>query len=188
LLVGPERKIKQKGRIARTSIEPVWTWLAMELMPHRHRELNDALRDAILHSREDEIQEKIYELWAEASAALFPALSGEKKKSAASRKLGGVAATEDAEEIALVLSRAPEVDELQKTAAETDLRSQRRGHVLSALGVRSHERRCAGVRALYPADCDGPVGAAVGSHAAGWRSFAAVRRHSDQQHRCRHRR
>jgi hypothetical protein len=114
LLVSPERKIKQKGRIARTSIEPVWSWLAVELMPHRHRDLNETLRDAILHNREDEIQEKIYELWAEASAALAPALAGEKKKSAAARKLGGVAVVEDAEEIALVLGRAPELDELQK--------------------------------------------------------------------------
>jgi hypothetical protein len=114
LLVGPERAMKQKGRIARTSIEPVWTWLALELMPLRHRELNETLREAILHGREDDIQEKVSELWAEASAALAPALAGEKKKGIAARKLGGVAAAEDAEEIALLLNRGLEIDELQK--------------------------------------------------------------------------
>ena len=114
LLVSPDRTIKQKGRIARSSIEPVWSWLASELMPQRHRELTEALRDAIVGNREDEIRERSSELWAEASASLVPALAGEKKKSAAARMLGGMAAAEDADEIALVLGRAHEVDELQK--------------------------------------------------------------------------
>src|SRR5262249_43334523 len=93
---------------------PVWGWLASELMPARHRELCEALRDAILHNREPEIAEKSAELWADASTVLLPALAGEKKKIAAARKLGGMAAAENAEEIALVLSRAADINELQK--------------------------------------------------------------------------
>ena len=33
LLTSAKRRVKQKGRIARASIEPVWSWLANELMP-----------------------------------------------------------------------------------------------------------------------------------------------------------
>ena len=51
LLIARQRNAKQKGRIARSSIEPVWNWLANELMPTRHRELTDTIRDAIRYSR-----------------------------------------------------------------------------------------------------------------------------------------
>src|SRR5882672_2915069 len=42
------RKLKQKGRIARSSILPVWRWLQTDLMVDRHKTLTDAIRDAIL--------------------------------------------------------------------------------------------------------------------------------------------
>ena len=114
ILVGPGRSVKQKGRIARDSIEAVWHWLAHELMPQRHRELTDAIRDAILYSRDNEIEEKAAELWTESAAALKPALASEKKKLIAAKKLGGMAAAEDAAEIALLLGGAREVAIFQK--------------------------------------------------------------------------
>src|SRR6185312_4535295 len=83
LLVSAQRDTKQKGRIARTSIELVWTWLSGELIPHRHRELGDAMRDAILYGRDKELEQKTAELWAESAAALKAALSGEKKQATA---------------------------------------------------------------------------------------------------------
>src|SRR4051812_10878345 len=52
ILVPPDRTAKQKGRIARTTIEPVWNWLASDLMSARHRAITEGLRDAILHDRE----------------------------------------------------------------------------------------------------------------------------------------
>src|SRR5947207_15954158 len=55
-LIGRERHLKQKGRIVRSSIEPVWTWLANELMPARHRALTEAVRDAILYRRRAELE------------------------------------------------------------------------------------------------------------------------------------
>jgi len=113
LLVSAQRDTKQKGRIARTSIELVWTWLSGELIPHRHRELGDAMRDAILYGRDKELEQKTAELWAESAAALKAALSGEKKQATAAKKLGGVAAMEDAQEMALLLGGAPRIAELQ---------------------------------------------------------------------------
>jgi hypothetical protein len=114
LLVSPERKVKQKGRIARSSIEPVWMWLQNELMPGRHHELTEALRAAVMQGREDEIESKLTLFWREASAALLSALSDETQKGAAGRMLGGIAVAEDAYDIALLLSNAREVIELQK--------------------------------------------------------------------------
>src|SRR6266581_1381161 len=113
LLVVRERHTKQKGRIARSSIEPVWNWLANELMPARHRELTDAIRDAILYSRLSDIEQRAVEFWAESATALKPALADEKKMTAAAKKLGGVAAAEDAAEIALLLRGAPEIEKLR---------------------------------------------------------------------------
>src|SRR5205823_1196360 len=95
------------------SIEPAWNWLANELMPARHRELTDAIRDAILYSRLSDIEQRAAEFWAESAAALKPALAGEKKMTAAAKKLGGVAAAEDAAEIALLLGGASEIEKLQ---------------------------------------------------------------------------
>jgi len=114
ILVGAERSIKQKGRIARESIDAVWNWLAHDLMPARHRELAEGLRDAILHARESEIEEKCAELWAESSAILTPEFATEKKRNFAAKKLGGVAVAEDAAEIALLLGAAQEIGDLQK--------------------------------------------------------------------------
>jgi hypothetical protein len=113
LLVGPQRSLKQKGRIARDSINPVWNWLAIELMPARHAEIGQQLRDAILHAREGEMAERCAELWAESSAALMPELASEKKKTVAATKLGGMALAEDAAEMALVLGAAQEIGVLQ---------------------------------------------------------------------------
>jgi hypothetical protein len=113
LLIARKRNAKQKGRIARSSIEPVWNWLANELMPTRHHELTDAIRDAILYSRLSDVEQRVAEFRDESAAALKPALADEKKMTAAAKKLGGVAVAEDAAEIALLLSGAREIEKLQ---------------------------------------------------------------------------
>jgi hypothetical protein len=82
-------------------------------MAVRHRIIVDALRDAILHAREEEIEERCAELWSEAAAALKPELATEKKKIFAAKKLGGMALAEDAAEMALLLDAARNIGELQ---------------------------------------------------------------------------
>jgi len=114
LLASRDRNAKRKGRIARASVEPVWNWLKNELMPARHRELEETLRRAITQGREDEIESTLGLLWKESSVALCAQLSGEAQKLAAGRKLGGIAVAEDANEIALLLGNAGVVRALQK--------------------------------------------------------------------------
>src|SRR5262249_12264159 len=103
ILVPPDRPAKQKGRISRSTIEPVWNWLAIELMATRHGEITDSLRAAILNDREAEKEERSAELWEECSVRLKAELVTEKQRAFAAKKLGGVAAVEDAAEMALLL-------------------------------------------------------------------------------------
>ena len=113
MLVSPNRSTKQKGRIARSTIEPVWNWLATDLMPTRHRAITEALRDAILRGRDAEREELTAELWSEASTALKAELANEKQRTFAAKKLGGTAAAEDAMEIAVVLAAGREITQMQ---------------------------------------------------------------------------
>src|SRR5258707_8988575 len=89
LLIVRQRNTKQKGRIARSSIEPIWNWLANDLMPARHHELAEAIRDAILYSRLSDIEKRAAELWEESADVLQFALADEKRMTAAAKKLGG---------------------------------------------------------------------------------------------------
>lgn len=113
ILVSTDRSIKQKGRIARNSLDAVWNWLADDLMPSRYREITQSLQESILDGPEAEVTEKCEELWAETAATLKLELSTDKKKMFAAKILGGMAIVEDAAEMALLLGAAHEIVELQ---------------------------------------------------------------------------
>ena len=70
LLVDGERKAKQKGRIARRSIQTAWDWLANELLAERFPVLLDAVRTAMIEGRDSAVETSIAELWTEAGLAL----------------------------------------------------------------------------------------------------------------------
>jgi hypothetical protein len=109
-----ERRAKQKGRIARSSVDPVWTWLAQDLMPGRHSKLTSALGEAVLSEKDEEIGRALAALWSESAAALRRALADEERRTRAASKLGGAMVADDALEMALLLSAAPIVIALQK--------------------------------------------------------------------------
>lgn len=113
LLVSEVSAKKRKGRIARASIQPVWNWLSTELIPEAHAALITRIRFAILNSRDDEVQAKCAELWNAASAALKDALRNERTRVQVVKKLGP-GTTEDAAEIAVVLSAAQSMLALQE--------------------------------------------------------------------------
>jgi hypothetical protein len=113
LLVSGERKAKQKGRIARSSVDVVWKWLASELMPARHRKLTSSLGEAIVADNEEQIERDLAVLWSETSAVMKAALADEARKSVAAYALGDRAVVEDAAEMALMLAQAQTVAELQ---------------------------------------------------------------------------
>ena len=113
LLVSGERKVKQKGRIARSSVEVVWKWLASALMPARHNKLTTSLGEAIVAANDEQIERDLAALWSEASAALKAALADESRKAVAAETLGGPAVAEDAAEMALLLAQAQTVIEIR---------------------------------------------------------------------------
>jgi hypothetical protein len=111
-LLVAERTVKQKGRIARSSIAAVWEWLAGELIPDEHTKLITAIREAILKDSDSEIRDVCELLWSSASTAIQAALRNEKRRAAALRAFGPDV-VEDAAEMALMLSAGPEIVALQ---------------------------------------------------------------------------
>jgi hypothetical protein len=113
LLVTGDRKEKQKGRIARSSVDAVWKWLAEELMSVRHYRLTASLGKAIVADDEEQIDRDLKALWIESATALKAALDGPEKRSIAEHKLRDAAVVEDAAEMALLLGEAQTVAGLQ---------------------------------------------------------------------------
>ena len=108
-----ERMKKQRGRIARSSVEPVWKWLASALIPARHHNLTTSLGEAIVAGRDDQIQADLGALWREAAPALSAALADNERRSVAAETLGGADVVEDAAEMARLLAGAEIVGEIQ---------------------------------------------------------------------------
>ena len=113
LLVGDQRKEKQKGRIARSSVDAVWTWLAQDLMPARHRALTASLGQATLADDEGQVERDLAQFWSEASRALKAALVDEYRRSVAAQRLGSDLVVADAAEMALMLDAVSTVAEVQ---------------------------------------------------------------------------
>jgi hypothetical protein len=114
LLVDSHREMKQKGRVARGSIERVWVWLAKELMPQRHAILVEAMRDALVGEVRGEIAAKASDLWSETGFALRAALAHDTNRRGAIDTLGGISVVEDAAEMALLLTGADDIIMVQK--------------------------------------------------------------------------
>src|SRR5215469_17682973 len=103
LLFDGARKEKQKGRIARSTIPPVWNWLAQTLLPHETAHYYAQVRDSVLSYRIDDAAEIAAAFHATVGAALKRALSDDAQRKEARLALGGELALSDADEIALML-------------------------------------------------------------------------------------
>ncbi len=112
LLVNEAREEKQKGRIARSSINAVWNWLANDVMPERHSTLCTALTNAVVNGDASAVAIAAGELHREAAAALSEAIVAGRKKAIAA--LGDALVLEDVIEIALLLGAAEEIAAIQK--------------------------------------------------------------------------
>jgi hypothetical protein len=113
LLTNDPCQQKLKGRIARSSITPVWNWLAQDLMPDALNAFSLAVKTAAMGLRTDELQARVTDFWKASSDALRGKLASESGRKAARQALGGDAAMEDAREMALLLSAGLEICDLQ---------------------------------------------------------------------------
>jgi len=104
----PKEKIK--GRIARTSIAPVWSWIE-KLLPASSTAYTAEINAHILAQRADDALARASAFWPESAGALRIAIARDRK--AARLALGSDAALADAEEMALLLAAASQIVEIQ---------------------------------------------------------------------------
>jgi hypothetical protein len=114
LLTDEPRRQKQKGRIARSSITPVWNWLSQDLVAEQTKSFALAVKTAALGHGTDEILACAIEFWQTASQVLSNKLASDSGRRAAERALNSDAVVADAREMALMLGVGPEVYAFQE--------------------------------------------------------------------------
>jgi hypothetical protein len=113
LLTNEQRVQKQKGRIHRSSITPVWNWLAQDLLPEALNAYSLAVKTAAISGNTDELMDRAVEFWKTAAETLGGRLASESGRRAARQPLGSDAAAEDAREMAIMLAAGPDMCALQ---------------------------------------------------------------------------
>ncbi len=113
LLISAGGKAKLKGRIARESILPVWTWLSATLIPNEVQIYSNDVRTAVASQNASMAYTFATDFWQTASIAMRNALADERARETARAALGDLAFA-DAEEMALMLSVGRQVLEIQQ--------------------------------------------------------------------------
>ena len=111
LLIDGKRTEKQKGRIARSSVAPVWKWL-QTLIPGEGKSYREEIKAQVLAYRLGEALECASKFWPPAGEALRTAIANDRK--AARMALGSDLVLGDAEDIALLLCAGPAMVEIQQ--------------------------------------------------------------------------
>jgi len=114
VLVSGERKEKLKGRIARSTIPPLWNWITKILLPDTAAAYAARVRQTVLAYRPHEAEACAADFRAAAAEAMSTALGDENQRKALRLALGGEHALADASEIALLLGISPEISELKE--------------------------------------------------------------------------
>lgn len=113
LLYNRPRKQKQKGRIARDTISPLWIWLEQGLLPAETKRYIDGVKEAVFGYQREVAMSHAAAFWPVAAAAIQDALGTEAGAKAARQALGGDLPVADAREAATLLSAGPEILEIQ---------------------------------------------------------------------------
>jgi hypothetical protein len=101
LLVNTVRKEKQRGRIARAYVVPVWNWVSKTLLPEEAASYGADIRKLVLERRLDEAVMRAEPFWPLAAEAIRGAVASNMQS--ARIALGGDLAVADAEEMAILL-------------------------------------------------------------------------------------
>ncbi|HWA92836.1 MAG TPA: hypothetical protein VG889_22585 [Rhizomicrobium sp.] len=104
-------KEKQKGRIARTSIAPVWRWLNENLLPDAASAYAAEAKALVLAGRFEDARARAVAFWALAGNAMQSAFARDRR--AVRLALVGEPIVADAEEIALLLMAGSEIVQIQ---------------------------------------------------------------------------
>jgi hypothetical protein len=114
LLTVMPRAQKQKGRIERSSIMPVWNWVSQTLAPDAANTYAIGVKTTILSGNAEEMMKHAAAFWSIASKAILDALNSDRGRKAARTVLENDLAVEDAREMALMLSIGMDVVDLQE--------------------------------------------------------------------------
>jgi hypothetical protein len=112
LLLDGARKDKQKGRIARSSVIPVWRWLSQTVIPAETKSYCDQVKELVLAYKLEEALECASKFWPVAGEALRATLASDPKQARA--VLNGDLAVGDAEDISLFLCAGSAMVEIQQ--------------------------------------------------------------------------
>jgi hypothetical protein len=113
LLTLQPRSEKTKGRIARSSIAPVWNWLSQTLAADAASTFSIGVKTAVIAPEPSIALGRAKQFWEIAAQTLNAALASEKSRKAARTILGNEAAVADAQEIALLLSIGSDILDVQ---------------------------------------------------------------------------
>lgn len=118
LLCDKPHKEKLGGRIAHSSISPVWDWVSSTLLPAEAEAYSHAVTADVLGFRVDNALARAAEFYPLASKAILSALSTDQGIKKARTALGGDDVVTDAREMGLLLAIAPQVAVIQQKLPE----------------------------------------------------------------------
>lgn len=101
LLVNTPRSEKQKARILRAHVMPVWHWVSQTLLPQEAKAYSADIRNKVMLRKYDEALARAEAFWPLAGQALADAIAKDGKSAAT--VLGGPLVAADAQDMALVL-------------------------------------------------------------------------------------
>jgi hypothetical protein len=113
LLSSQPRTTKQKGRISRTSIAPLWAWVSETLAPQETAAFSSRASELVALGKLDEAFALTGTFAIDVASKLRAALAGDIAKKKARTIFNGDAGVADAEESASLLACAGEIFELQ---------------------------------------------------------------------------
>lgn len=121
-LVDDRNDHNHPGRLARTSIEALWSWIRRDLLPDESKKFTDDITNALL-AGEDDKAEKLAHAFQDRAAAAIEAAFKEADEEKTRRKLRAQIGTPRAEEDATTLKSVLKGrDELAKLSASLPLR------------------------------------------------------------------
>jgi hypothetical protein len=114
LLTSAPRRAKQKGRISRGSLVPVWNWISQTLIPTETAIYVRQARTLVLAQKDDEAIVGVGRFWPQASAAMTSVLKDVNSRKILEKTLGDAMAVEDADEMALLLAAGETIEQLAR--------------------------------------------------------------------------
>jgi len=116
--VSSHRVRKQKGRIARGSVAPIWNWVGRTLLPQETKIYCRNFKAALVAANHSDTKALAEGFWPLAGAAMRAALAEQGGRAAARAQLGGDLIVADAEEAALLLGVGGAVIKIQELLAK----------------------------------------------------------------------